>query len=147
MLVAAVAMFDSLDGALPSSATAGGLGGGFYPFWSAALILVTCAVVLVNAVRRPSSGKAPFAGREGVLSVLKLAIPMLLMATAMLWLGLYIVSVLFLAYFAWYIGRYRPQWVALISIATPLALYLVFEQGFKVPMPKSIFYTTLNWPF
>lgn len=49
--------------------------------------------------------------------------------------------------FGWWIGRYKIWWVALIAIAVPLAIYLAFELGFRVTLPKSFLYDSGILPF
>jgi hypothetical protein len=49
--------------------------------------------------------------------------------------------------FAWWLGRYKIWWVALISVAIPLVIFAAFEIGFRVSLPKSFLYTTGILPF
>jgi hypothetical protein len=49
--------------------------------------------------------------------------------------------------FAWWIGRYKIWWVALIAVAFPLVIFLAFELGFQVLLPKSFLYTAGLTPF
>lgn len=72
---------------------------------------------------------------------------MVIMVGLINWLGFYLVSAAYLALFARWLGRYQWIWVAILAISIPLALYLSFEQGFKVPLPKSLFYTQGIIPF
>ena len=54
----------------------------------------------------------------------------------MTWIGIYLSSFLFIGFFMRWLGKY-PWWkVAVVSIATMVAFYLVFEMWFKVPLPK-----------
>ena len=49
------------------------------------------------------------------------------------WLGFYIVTGLYMGFFARFIGRYRWYWVAASSRSRSRSLiYLVFERGFRV---------------
>lgn len=143
LVVAAVAMFDSRRGALITTDpnVPGGIGAGFYPFWAAALMGGAALVSMIGSWRAGLSGKGVFAGREGAFAVLKLVVPVVATAFAMLWLGFYLAGGLYMGFFARYIGRYGWLAVAASAIATPLAVYLIFEQGFRVPLPKSILYT------
>jgi hypothetical protein len=139
--IAAVAMFDSRRGALiGATGDPGGIGAGFYPFWSAALIAVAGLLLIWRTVLTPPSGEVAFAGRESVVALLKLVIPMIVATVSILWLGLYLATALYMGFFARYIGRYRWIWVAAIAVLMPLGIYLVFEQGFRMSLPKSILY-------
>ena len=148
-MIAAVAMFDTRGGALPDpeGGAPGGLKGGWYPFWSAAIATVALLVVAYRAGVAPGSSQAVFSGREGVMSVLALIVPMIALVVLMdRLLGLYISGALYLAWFGRAIGRYRWHWVAASAIAIPALLYFVFETFFRVALPKSIWYT-LGLPF
>ncbi|MBI3637349.1 MAG: tripartite tricarboxylate transporter TctB family protein [Candidatus Rokubacteria bacterium] len=147
--VAAVAMFDSRAGALVdrSGTEPGGIGAGFYPFWSAALMLICAASVGVRSYRSRDTGAVAFEGRESVFAVLKLVIPMIVATILITWLGLYLVTGLYMGLFARWIGKYNWGWVALIAVAMPLSIYAVFELGFRVGLPKSFLYDLGLFPF
>ncbi len=149
MLLAAVAMFDSRAGALVdrTGTEPGGIGAGFYPFWSAALVLVCSAVIAYGALGDRRVTPAAFESRESVVTVLKLVVPMVAATVAITWLGLYLVSGLYMGLFARWIGRYHWLWVVLLAVGMPLAIYATFELGFKVTLPKSFLYALGILPF
>ena len=68
-------------------------------------------------------------------------------AFAILWLGFYIVSGLYMGLFARWIGRYSWLVTAFVAIAVPAAIFASFEIGFKVLLPKSVFYDLGLLPF
>ena len=149
MILAAVAMVDSRAGALvdTTGTEPGGIGAGFYPFWSAAVIFGCGAVVATTARRSTQVGPAAFEGREAVFAVLKIIAPMVIATVSILWLGFYVVSGLYMALFARWVGRYRWVWVAALAIGMPVAIYVAFEVGFRVSLPKSFLYTQGLLPF
>ena len=140
--VAAVAMFDSRATALfdTSGRSPGGIGPGFYPFWAAAVMAFGGLIVLFRTVRSEASTGAVFESRDAIGSLVKLVGPMLVATTAMVWLGFYLVTCLYMGFFARYIGRYGWVWVALIAVLVPAVIYLAFELGFRVRLPKSTLY-------
>jgi putative tricarboxylic transport membrane protein len=140
--VAAIAMFDSRASALfdTSGRSPGGIGPGFYPFWAAAVMAIGGLIVILRTSRAEASTGAVFESRDAVGSVIKLVGPMLLATAAMTWLGFYLVTSLYMGFFASYIGRYRWVWVALIALMVPAVIYLTFELGFRVRLPKSTLY-------
>jgi hypothetical protein len=148
-LIAAVAMFDSRAGALVdrTGTQPGGIGAGFYPFWSAALVFGCAVYVGYRAWVTPTPGTAAFEDRAAVLAALKLIVPMLVATAALLWLGFYVVTALYMGLFARWIGRYRWIWVAVIAVAMPAAIYAAFELGFRVALPKSFLYDAGVLPF
>lgn len=140
ILIAAVAMFDSRASALPSTTGAfpGGLGPGFYPFWSAALIAFSALFIIYTTMTTPQSKEGIFAKRESMTAPLKIVIPMVVAMSLIQWLGFYVVTSAYMGFFARYIGRYRWIWVVAIAVIFPLAIYLSFERGFRVSLPKSL---------
>ncbi len=147
MLIAAVAMFDTRKGALPdpSGAAPGGLGSGFYPFWSAMVVFVAGAIVAYRSLLTPQPVEDVFKSRQGVLSVVKLVVPMLVAVAAIAWSGIYIMTAAYLSSFMITIGKYRWQWGAIAGIVLAAVLYVMFEIFFRVTLPKSIFYEVLRF--
>jgi len=142
ILIAAVAMFDSRASALPdlTGRFPGGLGPGFYPFWSAALIAGAALVVVYRWSLSIDTGQGVFAKREAWTAPLKIAVPMIVAVAFIEWIGFYFVTGLYMGFFARFIGRYRWIWVVIIAIAFPALIYLGFEKGFRVFLPKSLLY-------
>ena len=141
--IAAVAMFDTRNGALPdaSGGAPGGLTGGWYPFWSAALAVVTLGVVVYRTARGPAGAPALYTDRASAMNVLRLAVPMLVLVVLMdKLLGVYLAGGIYLAYFGRVVGSYRWPWVIASAVLIPVLLYFVFEQFFHVALPKSILY-------
>jgi hypothetical protein len=149
MVVAAVAMIDSRAGAMVDTTgrEPGGVGAGFYPFWSAFVVFVCAAVVGYKSWRSDIVGPAVFEGREGIFAVLKLVIPMVVAVFAIIWLGFYIVTGLYMGLFARWIGHYKWQWVIVLTVVMPAAIYASFELGFRVSLPKSFLYDLGVLPF
>ena len=97
-LIAAVAMFDSRDvfASAPGNAP-GDVGAHFYPFWSAALMAIAGLAIAYRALTTPQAVEGVFTGRDSAVAVLKLVVPMVLAATLIIWLGIYIVTGLYMA--------------------------------------------------
>ncbi len=68
--------------------------------------------------------------------MLQLVVPMVVVVSLLPWLGFYIVSGLYMAFFARWLGRYPWISVLALGVVVPVALYLTFERGFKVPLPQ-----------
>jgi len=147
LLIAAVAMFDTRRGALPtgSGGAPGGLAGGFYPFWSAALVAAFSGLVVWRAFAAPQPAEGVFKDRTSVTSVLTLIVPMIVAVALIPILGFYLMTALYMGFFAAMIGHYRWYWVIAIAVLFPAAIYLAFEVGFRVGLPKSIFYDLVGF--
>lgn len=163
VLIAAVAMFDSRAAFNPSAGTApGDVGARWYPFWAAGIMGVASVVVAYRALTTPQGVEGAFEGRKSLFAVLKLAVPMLvyaLLISGIKWrttdftytvlpsFGFYLSTALYMGFFAWWLGRYKIWWVALIAVAFPVIIFAVFEFGFRVSLPKSFLYDSGILPF
>ena len=107
---------------------------GFFPFWLAALMVLTCGVIVLQAVDRAS--EKPFVTREQLGRVLKVLWPAAGMVVLTQILGLYVASALYLGFYMRWVGRHSWLAVVVLSIGIPLVTFLVFEKWFLVPMPK-----------
>ena len=111
-----------------------GPGSGFFPFWLAVLLIVSCAAIALQAGRRV--GRAPFVTRERLKPVLSTLLPVTGFVVLTQLVGLYVASALFMGFYMRWIGRY--PWVAVVTVSVlfPLVTFVVFEKWFLVPMPK-----------
>lgn len=163
VLIAAVAMFDSRAAFSPSAGTAtGDVGSRWYPFWAATIMGVAALIVAYRSFATPQAAEGVFEGARSVFAVLKIAVPMLLYVLiigGIAWrttdftyvvvppFGFYLATALYMGLFAWWLGRFKIWWVALISVAFPLVIFGAFEIGFRVTLPKSFLYTSGILPF
>jgi putative tricarboxylic transport membrane protein len=118
---------------------------GFFPFWLAVFLLVISLAVLIQAVRR-GPGR-PFISRAQAVPVGKVLVPLTAFVIAMggvkvgetsllPGIGLYVAAACYMAFYMRWVGRHRWTVIALVSIAVPVAAFLIFERWFLVPMPK-----------
>lgn len=134
-------MFDSRAAWSPAPGTApGDVGAAWYPFWAAAIMGASCAFVGYRSLVLPQPKEGVFSSAGSAAAVLKLVLPMVTYAISFAWLGFYLATALYMGGFAAFIGRYKWHWALLSGIATPLAIYLMFEVGFRLTLPKSVFY-------
>ena len=132
MLLGGVVIFDSLR--LGIGWGSDGPRSGFFPFWLAVLMTVTCALIFVQALQRPVA--RVFVSRAALRPVLSVLGPATAMVVVMQVTGLYVASAIYMAFYMRWIGRHR--WPATIAMAVGLSVvtFLVFEEWFLVPMPK-----------
>jgi hypothetical protein len=107
---------------------------GFFPFWLA-VILAACSLVnLGRGVR--SGGQGTLLVPSAVRSVLALFLPMLAAFALLDVLGFYVTAALYLAFFSRWMGRHAWVTVAAVSLLFPVAVLLVIERWFLIPLPK-----------
>jgi putative tricarboxylic transport membrane protein len=107
---------------------------GFFPAWLAIIMICTCGAILVQAVWTASD--KPFVSREQMRSVLAVLWPAVVAVALMHFVGLYVASALYMAFYMRWVGRHPWPMVAVIAIGIPIACFLIFELWFLVPMPK-----------
>jgi putative tricarboxylic transport membrane protein len=133
-LVGALVMYDSVrlgatwgdDGPKP----------GYFPFYIALIMALAALVNLVRAAMMRPEKNRPFVLAGQLRMVLTVLFPTAIYAAAIIWIGIYASSIVFIAFFMRRLGKY-PWWkVVLVSIGVVAVFYVIFEIWFKVPLPK-----------
>ena len=78
-------------------------------------------------------------------TVFAMLVPMTVYVLAMVWLGIYLPSALLIGYFMRRYGKFGWLSTSSVSIAVPLAFFIVFERWFLVPLPKGPIETWLGF--
>jgi hypothetical protein len=132
MLVGGVVIYDSVQ--LGSGWGSDGPKSGFFPFWLGVVMIVACAGIIVQTVRR-DSGQV-FVTREQLARVAKVLWPAAAMVLLTTWLGLYVAAACYLGFYMRWVGRHSWRAVVLVSVLVPVVTFVIFEIWFLVPMPK-----------
>jgi hypothetical protein len=113
-----------------------GPGGGAYPFYLGGLMVAFCVIVIIRAILKPSP-EPFFADRAGVKNVLVAASIFSGATVAVFIVGVYGATVVLFATYMRLMGKHRwwPTTI-LVSLAVPIGLYIFFEIGLVVPLPK-----------
>ena len=107
---------------------------GFFPFWLALIMIVTCAVILLQTFWRGS--REAFVTREQLGPVLKVIWPAAAMVLLTHFVGLYVAAALYTGSYMRWVGRHSWMSVVAVALAISVISFLVFELWFLVPMPK-----------
>ena len=110
---------------------------GYFPFYIAVLMCIASAINLVLAVLKKGDLGA-FVGVEQLKLVLSVLIPSIVYVALVAWLGIYVASVIFVAFFMRWLGKYAWWKVAAVSVGNSVVFFLIFEMWFKVPLPKGV---------
>jgi hypothetical protein len=100
------------------------------------LICISSAGVLWRALRSPALADESFVSRGELKKVLTVLVPSIVYVGLVAYLGFYVASTLFIAYFMRQLGKYSWIMVVLISVGVNVAFFLTFEIWFSVPLPK-----------
>ena len=93
-------------------------------------------IAAVTLLRWKSLAGKSFVSREELGRVFAMAAPTVLYVVVLAFIGIYVASALYIATFMIWQGRYRLLPTFVVSVAVPLAMFLLFEIWFLVPLPK-----------
>jgi len=113
---------------------------GYFPFYIGMLIIIASLFNLYGAFSKAGLAQKAFVHREQLKMVLTVMVPSLLYVALidnpLYSLGIYEASVLFIAFFMRYLGKYAWPTIAAVSLGVMAAFFMMFEVWFKVPLPK-----------
>lgn len=133
--LASVFMFDSwrigvgwIEGQGPAA--------GFFPFWVALIMGVASVVNLVRAaLGKEEDGEETFVSRTAFLRVLMVLVPTAGYVLLIQLIGIYVASAVFIVAFM-LVSREGVVKSLAVGLGVPVALFLMFERWFLVPLPK-----------
>jgi putative tricarboxylic transport membrane protein len=109
---------------------------GYFPFYVGILICISSLVVLAKGIRNRALAEESFVSRSELGKILVVLVPSIVYVGVIAYLGFYVASVLFIAYFMRRLGKYSWVMVVLVSVGVIVAFFLTFEIWFSVPLPK-----------
>lgn len=108
---------------------------GYFPFWIAVILGVSSLVNLVGALRGRGAGEI-FVAVRPFGRVLAVLVPSVVFVGLIDYIGIYAAAALLIFGFMIVFGRENIFKALLVSIIVPVALFLMFERWFLVPLPK-----------
>ncbi len=115
----------------------GGPGGGAFPFWLSAVMLLCAGGVLMRSLAQGGSD-APFFDPETVRSVAAVALALIAAIALMPILGAYVSLALFLLWYLRIFGGRGWTLTVILTVATPAFLFFFFEVTLKILLPKGM---------
>lgn len=116
-----------------------GPGDGFVPFWCVVGVLSCSLVVVIQSLwkeARSNPDAKPFIQKEGLTSVTKVFLPMIVAFILIYFIGFYLAAVLYMGFFMRWIGKHHWLLVIGVSVLFPVAIYFVIEKKFFIILPK-----------
>ena len=107
---------------------------GFFPFYVGLFIIASSVINLWHTFRDDDG--AIFAEWGQLRQVFSVVIPTAIYVGVMPYTGLYLSSMVFIAWFMRWLGKYRWSVIAGVALGMPLITYFIFERWFLVPLPK-----------
>ncbi len=116
-----------------------GPGGGAWPFWLAAIMLICCLWTLVRGLRRrtlPSRSTEPYMDAHALRWFLLVAGSLAVTIGLIHVIGVYFAIPLFLLFYLRFLGRHRWSITVAISVATPVVTFFFFDVAMRIVLPK-----------
>ena len=133
MLTAALVMYDNWR--IGARWAEDGPQAGYFPFRVGAIMFIASAVTfVVNLLARAPSSN--FVERSQVRQVLQVLLPTIVYVVLIGFIGIYVASAIFIAFFMWWLGKYPIHRIVPVAVLVPVALFFMFEVWFLVPLPK-----------
>ena len=111
---------------------------GYFPFYIGVFICVSSAMNLIQGIAK---GSRDAFVEWGQLRLILIVLVPTLVYVALIdnpWysLGIYVPSMVFIAFFMRFLGKYGWAKIAAVTIGTMVTFFVMFEIWFKVPLPK-----------
>lgn len=119
---------------------------GYFPFYISLIIMLSSTVTLYQAVIvNKNKETETFVEREPFKQVMAVLLPAIVFVLGVQLIGIYVSSALYIAIFMVWLGKY-PIWKAVaVSVGVSVALYLMFEFWFQVPLPHGSWLNPLEF--
>ncbi|MBP7943288.1 MAG: tripartite tricarboxylate transporter TctB family protein [Polynucleobacter sp.] len=119
---------------------------GYFPFYISLIIILSSVVTLYQAaVVDRKKKKESFVDKESFKQVMAVLLPALVFILGVQLIGIYVSSVIYIAIFMVWLGKY-PAWKAIaVSVGVSATLYLMFEYWFQVPLPHGSWINPLEF--
>ena len=119
---------------------------GYFPFYISLIILLSSSVTLYQAVivdRKKDD--EPFVEKEPFRQVLAVLLPAFVFVLFMQLIGIYVSAAAYIIVFMVWLGKY-PLWkAAAVGVGVSIALFMMFEFWFQVPLPHGSWFNPLEF--
>ena len=117
---------------------------GYFPFYIGLMLCVASLVNIANALRVAKSAAEgeSFVSVTSLKAVFSVLIPTIVYVCLISGvgpvpgLGIYVASVIFIAAFMMWLGKYKWGKSLAVGVSVPVVFFLMFEIWFQVPLPK-----------
>ena len=119
---------------------------GYFPFYISLIIILSSSITLYQAAIVDRKNKAEsFVDKESFKQVMAVLLPAIVFVLGVQLIGIYVSSVVYIAIFMVWLGKY-PLWKALaVAVGVSVALYFMFEYWFQVPLPHGSWINPLEF--
>jgi hypothetical protein len=113
-----------------------GPGAGYFPFYVGGMLTIGGIGIVYQALLSKNADKGAFVDAEQMKQVLSVLLPSAVYVGAIMLLGIYVASAIFLAAFMVWLGKYHWVKSVLLGVGSSAFFFVMFEIWFKVPLFK-----------
>ena len=113
-----------------------GPGSGYFPFYIGLIVCISALGVFYQSVFSKARDTGGFVNRVQLNRVLSVIVPALVYVFAMVFLGIYVASAIYIALFMIILGKYSKIRSVVLGVVVMVFFFLMFEVWFKVPLYK-----------
>lgn len=121
-----------------------GPGGGAWPFWLSAIMLVSTVFIAINWARRtspPSQSDEPALDAEGKKMLVFVGGGIIGFVALINIVSMYGAMLAFLIYYLKFLGRHTWRLTLTMSVLLPIGFFFFFEGLMRITMPKGMSFT------
>ncbi len=121
-----------------------GPGGGAWPFWLSAIMLLSCVAIAVNWWRGtspPSQSEEPLLDGYGWRTLLFVGGGIVGFVALVNVVSMYGAIGVFLLYYMRFLGRHSWALTLPVALITPVAMFFFFEGAMQITMPQGMAFT------
>ncbi|MBA4176517.1 MAG: tripartite tricarboxylate transporter TctB family protein [Leptothrix sp. (in: Bacteria)] len=137
LIVGAVVIFEARR--LGAEWTSDGPGSGYFPFYIGVILCISALGILYQSTVGKNPDHDTFVDRVQLKRVASVFVPALVYVLAIMFLGIYVASAIYIALFMVLLGEYSPVRSVLLGVAVNAFFFVLFEVWFKVPLFKGSF--------
>ena len=118
---------------------------GYFPFYIGLIMFVASATTFGTHLLARHEASENFVERSQLAQVFKVLVPTVVYVVLIGYLGLYVASAIFIAFFMAWLGKYPLYKIVPVAILIPILLFFMFEVWFLVPLPKGPLETAFGY--
>jgi putative tricarboxylic transport membrane protein len=103
-----------------------------------ALVILGASIINFGAIISRPVDDQLFAEWSQLRQVMAMLVPTTIYVALVPWIGIYASSVLLIAVFMRWLGRYGWGMIAAVAVGVPVVTFVIFEKWFLVPLPKGL---------
>jgi putative tricarboxylic transport membrane protein len=115
-----------------------GPGGGAFPFWLSAVMLLAAGGILIRSFTNPGRGTTAFFDLEMIRPLMAVTASLVVTIALIPIVGAYVALPLFLVWYLRIYGGHGWGLTAIIALCTPVALFFFFEVTLRILLPKGV---------